>query len=148
MGKLALHTARWVLGLIFFGAGALKITEAQHFAHAVQNYQLTSWMGSMLIAFYLPWLEIVAAVALLTQRLYRGALTSLSALTLLFLGAIISAWWRDLDISCGCFGPELNHTNYPLHLVADLALLAILLVLAMVERRHPSQPAQPRVSHI
>ncbi len=141
MEKLALHIARWVVGLIFLGAGALKITDTQHFAQAVQNYQLTSWTGSMLIAIYLPWLEIVAAMALLAQRLYRGALTVISALTLLFLGTITSAWWRDLDISCGCFGPELNRTNYPLHLAADVGLLAILAALSRVARRPQSKQA-------
>lgn len=126
---------RCALGLLFLYAGVLKIAQTQDFAYDVQSFQLTSWTVSILIAVYLPWLETFTALALLTKRLYLGALVLAGALASLFLGAILSAWQRGLDITCGCFGPTINRTNYPLHISADLALLAVAAVLLINESR-------------
>lgn len=133
--RRSLALVRWALGLVFLYAGVVKIAQTQDFAYDVQSYQLTSWTVSILIAVYLPWLETVTALALLTKRLYLGALVVAVALASVFLGAIISAWQRGLDITCGCFGPEINKTNYPLHISADLALLAVAALLLINESR-------------
>jgi hypothetical protein len=52
--------------------------------------------------------------------------TSLSAL---FLGAISSAWYRGLDITCGCFGREDNATNFPKHVTINTVMLLTSLTL-------------------
>jgi hypothetical protein len=114
---------RWAAALLFLYAGGLKAFHTQEFAYDVQSYQLTSWTFSILIAVYLPWLELCLGGALLVRRLYLGALTVGTLLTSVFLGAILSAWSRKLDITCGCFGPEVNRTNYPLHVAVDIAIL-------------------------
>ncbi|MDB6171014.1 MAG: hypothetical protein JWL59_325 [Chthoniobacteraceae bacterium] len=137
---------RWAIGLLFLCAGLLKASDAQQFAMDVQNYELTSWTFSILIAVYLPWLEIVSGIALIARRLYSGALAASTVMTAAFLAAILSAWWRDLDIACGCFGPEINHTNYPLHIIGNTLLLLALAFLKITERRSNLQPAQPGIS--
>jgi len=99
----------------------------------------------MLLAVYLPWLEVITALALFTQRLRLGAITLLSGLTVLFLGALISAWVRGLDIACGCFGKEDVSTDFPAMIVRDLCILAGLATLFFIEwRRLRREPASSK----
>ena len=126
---------RCAVALLFVYAGGIKVLHTQEFAYDVQSYQLTSWTFSILIAVYLPWLELCLGGALLIRRLYLGALTLGALLTSVFLGAILSAWWRNLDITCGCFGPEVNRTNYPLHSGVDIAILLTFAILLVAESR-------------
>lgn len=122
---------------VFLYAGAVKAWDSQQFALDVQNYQLTSWTGSILVAFYLPWLELFCAVALVVRRLVAGALVLLGGMLIVFLGAITSAWVRGLDISCGCFasGERSIQANYPALAGMDLALLGAVGWLLLCEWR-------------
>lgn len=133
------HSLRCGIALLFLYAGGIKALHTQEFAYDVQSYQLTSWTFSILVAVYLPWLELCVGLAMIVRRLYLGALIAAASLMFLFLGAILSAWWRKLDITCGCFGPEVNRTNYPLHIAIDVAILVMLGVLIVSEasRRTP-----------
>ncbi|MHA3774349.1 MauE/DoxX family redox-associated membrane protein [Verrucomicrobiota bacterium sgz303538] len=136
---MAKQIVEWILRLtvaaVFIYAGILKAWDTQQFALDVQNYQLTSWTASVVVAVYLPWLEIFAGFAILARRLYSGALVALLGMTLVFLVAIGSAWARDLDISCGCFGKEVVKVSYPHLLARDAALLGAIGVLLWLDYR-------------
>jgi len=132
------------IALLFLYAGGIKAFHTQEFAYDVQSYQLTSWTFSILIAVYLPWLEICLGGAMLVRRFYVGALACGALLTCVFLGAILSGWWRKLDITCGCFGPEVNRTNYPLHITVDVAILLTFLILLFAQsRQHLREGSSP-----
>jgi hypothetical protein len=81
------------------------------------------------LAFYLPWLEILCGLALISRRLYLGGLSILTALTSVFILAAVAAKIRGLDITCGCFGHASKSWNFSGHLALDLAILAALLAL-------------------
>jgi putative oxidoreductase len=135
--KVILVVLRFAIAAVFIYAGGVKIFAAQDFARAVQHYELTSWAISVLIAVYLPWLEVLSGFALIVRRLQLGALVALGGMTTIFLAALLSAWMRGLDISCGCFGKESRNiqTNFPLLLAQDLALLAVIGLLFIYEVR-------------
>ncbi len=103
-GKIVEWVLRVMLGIILVAAGAAKAFHPEIFAVEIDRFQLTPWSLSVALAYLLPWLEIVTAIALLLRRLYLGALLSVSGLGIVFAVAVGSAWWRGLDISCGCFG--------------------------------------------
>jgi uncharacterized membrane protein YphA (DoxX/SURF4 family) len=135
---------RFALAAVFIYAGAVKIFDASQFAIDVQHYELTPWTVSVLVAVYLPWLEVVAGVALIVRRQQLGSLLALGGMTAIFLGALVSAWARGLDISCGCFGRESRNiqTNFPLLLAQDLALLLVIgFLFAMEVRRANAERA-------
>jgi uncharacterized membrane protein YphA (DoxX/SURF4 family) len=136
-GQVILLLLRLGIGGIFLYAGALKIWDPLQFALDVEHYELTSRSVSTLVAIYLPWLEAITGLALLTRRLPLGALLLLAGMTLVFIAAIVSAWARGLDISCGCFGREADaiKTNFPLIIGRDLALLAGIGLLLVAEWR-------------
>jgi hypothetical protein len=128
--KLVLTLLRWTIGGLFIYAGALKVWDTQQFALDLQNYALTRSGDVILItAVYLPWVEICAGLSLLVRRCELGGLVLLLALDVIFIAVLTSAWWRGLDITCGCFGREENQTNFAVLVGRDLLLLGGLLVL-------------------
>lgn len=118
-----------VLAGIFIYAGALKAIDPVQFASDIDNYKILPWPVSVALAFYLPWLEIFCALGLVFRFFYRGALSILIALVVVFTLATIAAKVRGLDITCGCFGHASQHWSFPAHLATNLAILAGLLTL-------------------
>ena len=127
-----------ILGLaiagIFIYAGAIKALDPVQFASDIDNYKILPWPISVALAFYLPCLEILCGFALVVRFLYRGALSILAALIVVFTLATVAAKVRGLDITCGCFGHASQHWSFPAHLLTNLAILAALLALCICER--------------
>jgi hypothetical protein len=81
------------------------------------------WQIGVGLALYLPWLEILCGLALITRVLYRGSVFVVTALMTVFIVASIVAKARGLDVSCGCFGHASKYLNFSWHLALDFALL-------------------------
>jgi putative oxidoreductase len=122
------------VGGIFIYAGVIKALDPVQFGLDIDNYKSLPWFISVRLAFYLPWLEIFCGVALIFRFLYRGGLSILMALILVFIGATIAAKARGLDITCGCFGHASEHWSFPQHMAIDLAILVGLLLLWFANR--------------
>ena len=119
----------FTVAAIFIYAGVLKMLDPAQFAHDINNYRILPWTLSVALAFYLPWLEILCGLGLIFRFLYRGALSLLTVLIVVFTLATIAAKVRGLDITCGCFGHASQHWSLPAHLATNLGILAALLVL-------------------
>src|SRR5207244_176977 len=115
-----------IIAAIFIYAGVLKAFDPVQLAHDIDHYKVLPWAVGVGLAFYLPWLEIFCGLALIFRLFYRGALSILTALGLVFLVATIAAKVRGLDITCGCFGHASENWSSPAHLALDLALLSVL----------------------
>ena len=112
-----------VIGGLFVYAGVIKVVAPIEFARDVDNYKMLPWQAAVFLALYLPWLEVLAGLALITRVLYRGGIFILTVLMLVFLIATLVAKARGLDISCGCFGHASHYLNFAWHLVLDLLVL-------------------------
>ncbi len=123
-----------VIGLVFIYTGVLKAWNPIAFARDIQNFHLLPWPVGVRLAFYLPWLEIVSGLALLTGFLRRGAVGILTVLMVIFIAATVAAKARGIDLDCGCFGSGTNLT-FTWHIVIDAALLAGLLALLFLSPR-------------
>ncbi len=124
-----------ILGVVFVYAGALKAWDPLRFAHDMQNFHIVPWSLGVRLAFYLPWLEILAGLALLSGILRPGALAILSALMIVFIAATISARLRGINLDCGCFGSVGKGLSFTSHILIDGAILAGLIVLVVVSLR-------------
>ncbi len=133
IGRVIEWVFRIALAALFLYAGVGKLFDIQQFAIDVHNYRLTPWPLSVLVAGYLPWLEIVSAAGLLYWRLYSGALATVGALSLLFTVALGLAWVRGLDISCGCLGKG-GKTSVAEALIRALLILGVVGFLGMRRR--------------
>lgn len=136
---------RICLGAAFIYAGCLKLPDIEAFFWDIHHYELTHPDVSILMAFFLPWLEIFAGIALVTGQLYLGGIAISTGLSAVFLGAISSAWYRDLDITCGCFGREDNATNFPKHIAIDVAMLLSSLVLWWLASRRSNESRPQKI---
>ena len=124
--------ARLTVAGVFVAAAAPKVLDPAGFAEVVRRYELLPATLVPALAIVLPWVEIVAALALLTIRRWRLAGgVILAGLLLVFTGAAFSAWWRGLEIACGCFSTSAHATSIGWWLFARNTGLFALLLLAM-----------------
>lgn len=96
--------AQLALGGVFVVAAVSKISDVAWFAQQVHNFRLLPLPLENLVAIVLPWIELVAAVALVTGPRRRAGAWIVFALMAVFTIAVGIAWARGLDFRCGCFG--------------------------------------------
>ena len=127
---------RLTLAAIFLAAAPQKILNPADFAVSVESYLILPDLLVNALALVLPWLEILLAV-LLVCRVWMGATLILSNLLLVvFLGAIVSAHLRGINLDCGCFSSAGETTDdMRWYIVRDSAFLVLGLVTAWMEAR-------------
>ncbi len=123
-----------VVGGLFLWAGGMKAADPAAFARQIEDYRLLPPPACAALALYLPWLEIACAVGLVRRSFREGALWVLAILLAVFTLALLSAWARGLNITCGCFGSNAGHPNYPWLVSRDLSLLPAIVWLEWKER--------------
>jgi hypothetical protein len=123
------RSVEFIVAIVFIYAGVIKVWDPIGFANDIDNYKILPWAVGVRLAFYLPWLEILCGLALITCRLYRGGLSILTALVSIFIVASIVAKARGLDITCGCFGHASKNGSFTTHLALDFGLLIGLVLL-------------------
>ena len=101
--KAAIVICRMLLAAIFLLASVPKIIAPHEFAIAVFRYQLLPDSAINLMAIFLPWIELVAAGAILIPRASAAAAAIFLSLLTVFTAAIAIDLIRGIDISCGCF---------------------------------------------
>ncbi len=106
--------ARLLLGLTFVAASIDKIAEPTLFAKAIANYKLISGWPILVLATFLPWVELLCGLLILSGLHLRGSSLLLCTLLTAFTVAVITGLIRGLDISCGCFtlDPEVNKIGW------------------------------------
>ncbi len=117
-----------VLGGIFVYSGMIKLADANSLFNDILAYRIVGRELAYPITFFLPAFELVCGVALFIPKLRRPALLWISIMLLVFMLAILSAWMRGIDVSCGCFGStDDGVASYdPLAwIMRDAAMLAV-----------------------
>jgi uncharacterized membrane protein YphA (DoxX/SURF4 family) len=127
--KIVLRVIAILIGALFVYAGAVKVIDPVAFARDIDNYKMLPWRVGVWFALYLPWLEILCGLALITRVFFRGSVFIVTSLMFVFIIASIVAKARGLDVSCGCFGHASTYLNFSWHLVLDIALLIGLVML-------------------
>lgn len=115
---------RIVLGAIFIYASMDKIANMPDFAKVIYYYRILPAQFVNLLAIFLPWLEFVLGVFLITGKFERASLLIYSATMVVFIIALLQAQIRGLDISCGCFSVDPSSTSDVwLRIVEDIVIL-------------------------
>lgn len=102
--RLTIRACQIAVGAIFLFAALPKIGDVSAFAQQVHNYRLLPIALENLLAMTLPWIELVAGLALVLGIRARAGATLSAGMMAVFLVAIGQAVARGLDIDCGCFG--------------------------------------------
>lgn len=122
-------TGAVALAIVFMGAAIPKILDPHNFALIVFRYQILPYALVNVAAIYLPWIELVLAVALMWPgRARRGASLLAVLLLLVFSSALVFNLARGINVACGCFSvnPDARHNA-----IASIARDAVFLALAV-----------------
>ena len=128
--------ARWYLGLLFVGACLHKIADPQSFALDIATYDILPLNLINLTSIALPWIELAAGTMLLAGWRVRTASLLIAGMMVVFLGALVIALARGLDMSCGCFasqGAQEDPMSY-LTILRDLWWLGLALFVLVFDR--------------
>lgn len=142
------RAAQIVLGFLFGWAALAKIVDLSAFALQVHNFRLLPIALESLVAMLLPWVELVAAMALvLGVRRRAGAFVAAVLLAVFTLG-VASAMARGLDFECGCFG-KANATRVGWGKLGEnvgMLVLAWIAALRPARAPFPARGAEPAPS--
>jgi len=115
---------RLAFGAFFLWSGVAKLKDPILFAEAVRNFRIVGDPVAPALALFIPWLEIVAGFAVMTDRFARGGAAVLTTAVIAFTGAVVAGWARGLDITCGCFGGT-GELDYPVKIAENAGLIAL-----------------------
>ncbi len=124
--KARLQTVtRIALAAVFIVAALPKIAAPRDFALALFRYRLLPDAAINAAALTIPWMEALAALALLSPRWRTVGAAWLLALLGGATFALAAALARGLEIDCGCFGLKPGGSPITLwSLARNMALLA------------------------
>lgn len=95
---------RFALAALFLYGGIVKLIDPKAFAAAISAYDLVPEAFLPVVAIGLPSIEVVAGIALLLDRIWgHHLITGLLALFVFVLGYGVLG---ELNVDCGCFGPD------------------------------------------
>jgi putative oxidoreductase len=137
------------MGAVLLYAGIQKVffAGAAGFFKDLGNYQLAFLQAPWdeMIAFGLPWLEIIVGLCLIADFCRAGAGVCAFVLSTVFLAVVSYAWMRGIDLRCGCFGKSIESVYYPTK-VASLVLMMVGSALAVLWGRGRGAFYQMRVA--
>ena len=91
------------LGAIFIAASLPKIVDPPSFAHMIYNYRILPAGLINISALAMPWVELLAGLALILGVWTRPARWIITTLLITFMIAISINLLRGNAIDCGCF---------------------------------------------
>ncbi len=131
------RVAQIAAGMIFLAAALPKIADLAAFAGSVHNFHLEPLIpvaATNILAMTIPWVELVAGLALVVGVRPRAGAVVYTALLAVFTIGVIAAMARGLSFDCGCFGKAGAGPIGAKKVAENLVMLA-LGVVASVERR-------------
>ena len=135
------------LGAIFVIAAIPKMADPPSFAHMIYNYRLVPGSLINLSALVMPWVELLAGLALILGVWKAAARTVIGFLLAVFIIAISINLARDNAIDCGCFNVadrgkthEQRIFDMKVDVFRDLGMLLMVGQLWWAEKRRLDEP--------
>ncbi len=100
---------RWILGAVFIYAGSTKLLEPETFAILIEAYGIVPELLLLPVSMALPALEVAAGIGIFFD--IKGSLAIIAVLLVLFIAILSYGIWMELDVDCGCFGPDDPETK-------------------------------------
>jgi len=116
------------IGILMALAGMAKIGDLRSFAMQLHNFRMLPVPVENLFAMTLPWVELLAALALIFGVRARAGAMLITGLLSLFTVAVFVATVQGLDIECGCFGTHDSSRVGWVKIGQNLAMLALAVV--------------------
>jgi uncharacterized membrane protein YphA (DoxX/SURF4 family) len=141
--RFAALLARVIVGGLFAVSAVGKLVAPETFLKEIRGYELVALEATNLMAYTLPWLELLCGALLLTCLWRAEARLLIALLLVVFTGAKAIVFFQGRQIECGC-GGSLEFLklifNNPQGIFTNLALLALLSVDWKAQRRPAVAP--------
>jgi putative oxidoreductase len=121
---------RIFLGIVFLISSYSKLKDPMGFAQAIENYKIFGAFLSRWGAIFIPALEFILAILLITGKWIRETFIATTVLFIIFDVMIFQAYLRGLDISCGCFGT--SHSPIDIWKFLENGIFTILTITGLV----------------
>ena len=122
--KFVFILLRIFTGMVFLVASIDKIINPEIFANLVNNYKILPYPYINIFAIILPWIEALSGLFLITGFWPKGSILIYNSFMIIFIIALSSVLYRNLDISCGCFTISPDADKDIIHsLIRDIFLL-------------------------
>ena len=110
MRRAAIIAIRLLLGGLFLAAGLAKVGAPLQTLAAIYSYQivLPDWLANT-IAHTLPWVEILLGLGLIVGLWLPVTVGGTALILAAFTVLTAQAWWRGLEIDCGCIDLSALH---------------------------------------
>jgi putative oxidoreductase len=138
------------LGAIFIAAALPKIVDPPSFAHMIYNYRILPGGLINISALVMPWVELLAGLALVLGVWVKPARWLITLMLVTFMIAIAINLGRDNAIDCGCFDtsaanktPEERIRDMWIVMIRDAGMLLMCAQLAWAERVHRQRRPSP-----
>lgn len=90
-------------GLLLITASIGKIVDPLEFSEAVDNYRVFGTLLSRWAAVFMPAFELLTGLCLIFGIWQDAAILVNATLMTAFLALVLQAYFRNLNIQCGCF---------------------------------------------
>ena len=145
-GAVTILRARWLhwtlgiaLGGIFVYAAYAKLLDPRPLVTIIWGYRIVPPGPINLMAIYMPWLELLVGLGLVTGVARRAAALWAVALLIVFELALGINALRGVNVACGCFSSSAEDVHNAWILVLrDLPMLAAALVMLVFPPRAPA----------
>lgn len=125
-----------VLGGIFVYAAVPKLLDPRPLLTIIWGYRLLPAGPINLVVIFMPWLEILIGLGLITGFKRRGAAFWATALLTTFTIALLINAVRGLNVACGCFSTSAEDvSNSWLLVLRDLPMLAAAAIMLFLPPR-------------
>jgi putative oxidoreductase len=131
--KTAVLLLRIAFAAVLGWASIDKILHPWAFSQDIVNYRVLGEGLSAVAAIWLPYLELFTAICLLAGLWLDGAILINAGLMWLFLILVLQAFFRRLDIHCGCFTVKGESVIGPLKIAENVVFAAGSLALLVLE---------------
>ena len=125
VGTAVRRGAQVTLGALFLFAALAKIVDVASLAREVHNFHLVPFWSEHLVAMILPWVELLAGLALVLGIRPRAGAWVAGALLVGFTAGVALAMARGLNFECGCFGTAAGTRIGWAKLGENLGMLAL-----------------------
>ncbi|PIU66452.1 MAG: DoxX family protein [Armatimonadetes bacterium CG07_land_8_20_14_0_80_40_9] len=101
--KWLILSIRIIIGAVFIYASIDKIIHPDRFAEIIMDYEILHWNIINIFAIWLPWLELVVGLLIISGIWVRPCAFLLSILCILFITGIAFTLAHGVALHCGCF---------------------------------------------
>ena len=146
MSTLRARWLHWLLGIVLGGvflyASFSKLLDPRPLVTIIWGYRILPAGPINLMAIYMPWMELLIGLGLLTGLGRRSAALWAMLLLVMFELALGVNAIRGVNVACGCFSSSAEDVHNAWVLVLrDLPMLLAALVMLVFPPRSSADPA-------